>query len=360
MKLMTFEVQTALGRFCRLGALVNLSGSYEPPVVVDLNAAHTLLLAEDGEPQPKRLADVELPSDMRQFIEMGDRALDAAGLVLECCRRGGFEETEGINGEQLVFSLEEITWKPPLANPPMMRDFLAFETHTKAGFDRRKQPMPEAWYQLPVYYKGNPNRLIGHQEAVVWPKYTAKLDFELELACIIGKQGQDVAVNTAASHIFGYAIMNDFSARDIQAAETTCRLGPAKGKDFATAIGPYIVTADEVGNPRNLMMTARLNGKEITSGNSGTSHWTFEQMIAYVSNEEILYPGDILCSGTVGNGCGWELGIWLQPGDQIELEIENIGILQNRVVTHPGFEVPEKFDPETLGLGLRPQEGVMS
>jgi 2-keto-4-pentenoate hydratase/2-oxohepta-3-ene-1,7-dioic acid hydratase in catechol pathway len=128
--------------------------------------------------------------------------------------------------------------------------------------------------------------------------------------------------------------MNDFSARDIQMEEMTCRLGPAKGKDFGTAIGPYLVTADEVGDPRNLKMTARINGEVWSEGNSGTSHWSFEQMLAHLSNEETIHPGDVIGSGTVGRGCGMELDRYLNPGDVVELEIEKLGVLRNRIITH--------------------------
>jgi 2-keto-4-pentenoate hydratase/2-oxohepta-3-ene-1,7-dioic acid hydratase in catechol pathway len=336
MKLVTFEVQTVLGRFQRLGAFMD-------DWVLDLNAAYGWLLAEEGEAQPKRLADVVLPANMRQFLEMGERSFKAANQIVRHLNQTGEGASpealpEGLHGAQLGFSLSEVRLKTPLPEPNMLRDFLAFEVHTKSGYDRRGQPMPEAWYKIPVYYKGNHRALLGPKDYVIWPRYTQKLDYELELACIIGKQGRDIPVEEASQYIFGYAILNDFSARDIQMEEMTCRLGPAKGKDFASAIGPYIVTTDEVGDVRNLNMVARINGEVWSEGNSGTSHWTFEQIIAHVSNEETLYPGDILGSGTVGRGCGLELDRWLQPGDVVELEIEKLGILRNQVVTHEMYE----------------------
>lgn len=324
MKFVTFEVQTVLGRFSRLGILVGNR-------VLDLNAAYARFLFEQGEAQPQRLSAVVLPPDMRSFLEMGNRAMVAAREVMEAYGANLDSLPESLTGGKLAFSLEEVILKTPLPEPNLLRDFLAFEIHTKSGFDRRGQPMPEAWYKLPVYYKGNPRTMIGPDEIVHWPHYTNKLDYELELACIIGKQGKNIPAEKAGDYIFGYAVMNDFSARDIQMEEMTCRLGPAKGKDFGTAIGPYIVTKDEVGDARNLRMTAKINGELWSDGNSGTSHWTFEQMIAHVSMEETLYPGDILGSGTVGRGCGLELDRWLQPGDTVELEIEKLGVLRNRV-----------------------------
>ncbi|HEY9745926.1 MAG TPA: fumarylacetoacetate hydrolase family protein, partial [Oculatellaceae cyanobacterium] len=186
-------------------------------------------------------------------------------------------------------------------------------------------------YKAPVYYKGNPHNVIGPDETVIWPSYSRLMDYELELACIIGKPGRNIPVEKAHEYIAGYAIMNDLSARDAQKHEMLCRLGPAKGKDFATVVGPWLVTADEVKEPRNLRMTAKVNGELWSEGNSGTSHWTFEQMIAHASKEETLYPGEILGSGTVGFGCGLELGRWLQSGDTVELEIDGLGILKTQV-----------------------------
>jgi 2-keto-4-pentenoate hydratase/2-oxohepta-3-ene-1,7-dioic acid hydratase in catechol pathway len=324
MKLATFQVDTVVGRVQRLGAVVNEC------MLIDLNAAYHWLLDQAGEAQPKRLADVILPADMLAFIEMGPRALEAARLVLERFQPG-VPAVTGCLGERLSFALAEVTLLSPLPTPPSLRDFLAFEVHTKSGFDRRGQPMPEAWYKLPVYYKGNPKTFIGHNATVHWPSYTQKLDYELEWACIIGKQGKNIPVDQAEPYIFGYSVLNDFSARDIQAEEMTCRLGPSKGKDFATAMGPWIVTADEIDDPRNLRMQAFINDECWSDGNTGTSHWTWAQKIAHVSLEETVYPGDVLGSGTVGHGCGLELDRWLQPGDEVTLVVEGIGALTNTV-----------------------------
>lgn len=328
MKLLTFEVKTVLGRFSRLGILLGERH------VVDANAAWAWLLAEDGEPEPQRLAGVIAPPDMRRFIEMGDRALDAAREVqarfTELIADG--EVPTGLNGATLVFELADVRLKTPLPNPNMLRDFLAFEEHSQYSYKKRGKPFPNEWYEFPVYYKGNPRTLIGHEEPLLWPSYTERLDYELELVCVLGRHGRDIPAERADDYIFGYSIMDDFSARDIQMKEMRCRLGPAKGKDFATAIGPWIVTKDEIGDVRNLRMTAKINGELWSDGNSGTSHYTFEQMIAHLSMGEPVFPGDILGSGTVGRGCGMELERYLSPGDTVELEIENIGILRNQVV----------------------------
>lgn len=347
MKLTTFEIKTVLGRFSRLGLVleaVGLSNGESAFALIDLNAAYAHYLSEtDNRPQPARWADFLLPPDMRAFLELGEPALqaarDAAAYVsseANVSDAAALSGLVGLAGARLVYLSHEVTLKTPVPNPRMLRDFLTFETHVLNGFKRRNEPVPEAWYRMPVYYKGNPNTLIGPDEDVVWPAYSRLMDYELELACIIGSEGRNIPVEEAHRYIAGYAIMNDFSARDVQKSEMVCRLGPAKAKDFATAVGPWLVTADEIADPRNLRMTARINGDIWSDGNAGDSRWTFPQMIAHVSREETLYPGDILASGTVGFGCGLELERWLQPGDTVELEITGLGVLRNRILASAG------------------------
>ena len=220
----------------------------------------------------------------------------------------------------------------PLPNPPSLRDFIAFEDHIAATSKKRGQPVPPEWYKAPVYYKGNHRTIIGPDENLPWPLDTTKLDYELELACVIGCKGKDIAEREAHDFIAGYTIMNDFSARDIQFQEMACRLGPAKGKDFATALGPCLVTPDEITDLSALTMLARVNGEEWSRGRFGTIHWSFSQMIAHVSRGEMIYPGDVFGSGTVEGGCGLEMDRYLKPGDVVELEIQPIGVLRTRVV----------------------------
>ena len=197
--------------------------------------------------------------------------------------------------------------------------------------ERRGQPIPPEWYKAPVYYKGNHRTIIGPDEDLPWPLDTTKLDYELELACVIGSKGRDISEQDAHHYIAGYTIMNDFSARDIQFQEMACRLGPAKGKDFATALGPSLVTPDDITDLGALTMVARVNGEEWSRGCFGTIHWSFSQMIEHVSQDECIYPGDLFGSGTVGGGCGLELDRYLQPGDVVELEIQPIGILRTTI-----------------------------
>ena len=212
-----------------------------------------------------------------------------------------------------------------------LKDFLAFEVHLSNARKRNNMEIPPAWYELPVYYKGNHRTLGGHDEFVYWPRFSEQMDYELELACIIGKEGIDIPVEHADQYIGGYCIMNDWSARDIQMKEMSVGLGPAKGKDFATSMGPWLVTPDEF-DPATARMVARVNGEVWSDGQYSTVHWSFAQMLAHVSMDEAVYPGDVFGSGTVGFGCGLEHGRWLQPGNLVELEITGLGVLRNRLV----------------------------
>jgi 2-keto-4-pentenoate hydratase/2-oxohepta-3-ene-1,7-dioic acid hydratase in catechol pathway len=327
MKLCTFEIKTVLGRFQRLGAVLEEG-------ILDLNSACAWYFAKRGEEQPSRLADAYVPSDMLRLLQGGHNSMAMAMTMVdkyEDARRRR-ETMAGPNEETLLFNTNEVTMKAPLPVPASMRDFYAFEQHVKKGFEKRGEPMPQEWYEMPVYYKGAHWSIIGPDEDVHWPRFTEKFDYELELAIVIFKRGRNIAERDARQHIAGYTIMNDFSARDIQKREMKVRLGPAKGKDFATAIGPVLVTPDEIGDPYNLTMTARVNGEVWSQGNSGSIYHKFEKMIAFASMEETLQPGDLIGSGTVGTGCGLELDRWVKPGDVIELEIEKIGVLRNKVV----------------------------
>ena len=318
MKLATFEVSTVLGRHQRLGAVTGAG-------VVDLNFAYAALLQQRGERRPGIAANALLPPNMLEFLEAGalDRGQEAVTAV--------HQFNDGPNGETLIYPLEEIRLLTPLPNPRSLRDFYVFETHVKTGFAKRGEPMPAEWYQLPVYYKSGHHNIIGTGADVLWPSFTKRFDYELELAAVIGKRGTNVPVSAAREYIAGYMVMNDFSARDIQKREMQVRLGPAKGKDWCTALGPYVVTADEVPNPYNLKMTARVNGELWSQGSSADMHYTFEQMIAFLTEDDTIYPGDVIGSGTVGTGCGLELDRWVQPGNRIVLEIESLGKLENRV-----------------------------
>jgi len=327
MKLCTFELATPIGRVQRIGAVVGEN-------IVDINFAVAWRLARKGEAQPGRIARAIAPPSMVKFIEGGDSALAHAGgavdMVLEELKKG--DVPVGSNGESIVHALKSVTMKTPITRPVMLRDYYSFEQHVTTMFKRRNDTVPPAWYELPVSHKQNPRSVIGTGQDVHWPSFTEKFDYELEIAIVTGKQGSNIAEADAREYIFGYVVMNDFSARDMQMKEMACRMGPAKGKDFATALGPWIVTKDEIADPYKLRMTATINGEIWSDNNTSTMHHSFEKMIAFTSMDETILPGEVWGSGTVGKGCGAELERWLKPGDLMELEIEGIGVLSNRVV----------------------------
>lgn len=242
------------------------------------------------------------------------------------------------DGEDLsneIFSIDDVQLLAPFTHPMSLRDFGVFKTHMDAASRITGKEISHEWYKLPNYYRGStsPASIAGHEAIVTWPNYTEKLDFELEWGIYIGKTGKNIPIEEADDYIAGFTIYNDISARDIQFRHMTLSLGPAKGKDFdnSNIMGPCLVTPDEIGDPYNLKMTARVNGEVWSEGTTADMYYSFAEMISFVSQSETLFPGEFLGSGTVGMGCGWELDRWIQPGDVIELEVEKIGILRNRI-----------------------------
>ena len=227
----------------------------------------------------------------------------------------------------------------PLPRPTQFCDSMCFFGHIEGCARARLAPgavfeLPSVYLQQPVYYIGNRMNVSAPGEDVHWPAYSKLMDFELELACVIGTRCRDLTVANALDHVFGFTIFNDFSARDTQAIEMQGLLGPAKGKHFdgANVFGPCVVTRDEIGDPQKLRMQARVNGQTWCDSSSETMNWTFAELLAHISAGETLYPGEIIASGTVGGGCGLEHSRFLRYGDTVELEIEKIGVLRNRVV----------------------------
>lgn len=262
-----------------------------------------------------------LPSDMLTFIQGGDKHLKIASELIKTLPSDG------------AISVNEVQIKAPLLNPPSLKDFFAFEAHAKAGAKRRGVELLKEWYEIPAYYKGNHRQIFGLDDEIKWPFYTRKLDFECEIACVIGKAGKDIPIEKAEEHIFGYMIFNDFSARDIQKKEMSLLMGPAKSKDFANSFGPYLVTKDEIDSTKDLQMTVKVNGEVWSQGSFGDQYWGFPIMISHVSQEENIFPGDILGSGTFYKGCGLDLDRWIKEGDVIELEVGKLGVLRNKIGT---------------------------
>ncbi len=218
--------------------------------------------------------------------------------------------------------------------PRSLRDFLAFEGHLKNAYARLGREIPDEWYAVPAYYKGMPDTVIGPEDEVPWPAWTDKLDHELELAAVIGAGGRDLTAADAPTAIFGYTIWNDLSARDVQARELPVGMGPGKAKDWdgSNVLGPCIVTPDEL-DLATARMQVRVNGEVWGQDTPASMHHTFADMIAYVSQGQTLHAGEVLGSGTAAGGSGLELDRWLAPGDVVELEVDGIGILRNRIAT---------------------------
>ena len=294
MKLITFTFKQS--KETSLGALIG-------DKVIDLHLA----------------SDKKIPPSMLSLIEGGEELLK---LTREICNKP--QTTH-------IYSLNDIQLKSPLLNPPSLKDFFAFEEHAKAGAKRRNEELPKEWYEIPAYYKGNHRAIFGPEDEILWPYYTKKLDFECEIACVIGKKGINIPLEDAEKYIFGYMIFNDFSARDIQKKEMALRMGPGKGKDFANSFGPYLVTKDEVDPKKDFSMQVKVNGEIWTEGHFKDQYWGFPLMVSHISQEETIYPGDILGSGTFYKGCGLDLDRWIQSGNTIELEVSKLGILRNKI-----------------------------
>jgi fumarylacetoacetate (FAA) hydrolase len=228
----------------------------------------------------------------------------------------------------------------PLPRPRSFRDFYAYEQHVADAYAKRNRPVPPAWYELPVFFYQNPINMFGPDAAIPFPAMSAQLDFELEIAAVIGKAGRDIPEAAAWSHVAGLTILNDWSARDLQRREMSVGLGPAKAKDFATSVGPSIVTLNELApwlrNDRHqLRATITINDDEIAVTNAGDNHWTIPEMLAFASRGVELQPGDLIALGTMARGCLLELGEathpWLQPGDEVVLDVDGLGRLRNMI-----------------------------
>jgi len=247
----------------------------------------------------------------------GDTVVQLAAQTLQSFFTGG-----GTARHHAEYALADVELRAPVLHPPSVRDFYAFEQHVKTARASRGLDVPAEWYELPVFYFSNPAAIYGPGDEIPRPPETNELDYELEVAAIIGAEGR----------IGGFTIMNDFSARDLQRAEMKVGLGPAKGKDFATSLGPIVVTPDEFDGADGTMV-ARVNGEERSRGELGDMHHSWEAIVAQAARNTRLLAGDVLGSGTVGTGCILELGDgrWLEPGDVVELEVEGIGVLRNTV-----------------------------
>ena len=247
----------------------------------------------------------------------GDRVIQLAAQTLQSYFTGG-----GTAREHAEYALADVDLRPPVLHPPNVRDFMAFEEHVKTARAKRGLEVPPAWYEIPVFYFSNAAGIYGPEDEVPYPEGTEALDYELEVAAVIGADGA----------IGGFTVMNDWSARDLQLKEMTLGLGPAKGKDFATSLGPVVVTPDEFDGSAGEMV-ARVNGEERSRGNLSSLYHPWPRILEQAARNTRLLPGEVIGSGTVGSGCILEHGDgrWLQRGDVVELEVEGIGVLRNTV-----------------------------
>ena len=325
MKLATFSVERGAGAGSnapatpgsreRIGAVVDSD-------VVDLQAAHELL---HGAPS------VHLAS-MLALLDGGEPALAAARRLAEAAPRASLRQ------------LDDVRLLAPLPRPRQIRDFLCFEEHLHNVVEQMRRRgaagalgIAPIWYEQPVYYTANALAVVGPDAEVTWPPYSESMDYELELALVIGREGKDIPREQALSYAFGLTILNDLSARDAQMRVMPAGLGPGIGKDFdgGNVLGPWITTLDELGDPQALAMEVRVNGERWGGGSSSSMHHDFASMIEHVSRGSTLFPGEVLASGTVGTGCAFEIGRELSDGDLIELEVERIGVLRTRVRRGP-------------------------
>jgi fumarylacetoacetate (FAA) hydrolase len=328
MRYVTFSLKDDPG-LPRWGAMVG-------DTVLDLQLAQEWArLEHDLQAEP-------LPESLLELIYAGADRWPLAQRIVDLVQGEDPTRLHADGEHPLGWSLNQVQLQAPLPRPASLRDFYAFEGHVARSNANRGREVPPAWYEIPVFYYSNPAATYGHDHTLPYPSYSQALDYELEVACVIGSVSRDVKAEQAEAVIFGYMIFNDWSARDEQRREMSVGLGPAKGKDFASSFGPWLVTSDELagrasGRPGvyDLQMIARVNQEQRSQGNLADIHYSFGEMIARASADVYLMPGDVIGSGTVATGCLLELtqgkGPWLQPGDVVEMEVDCLGVLRNTI-----------------------------
>ena len=322
-----WRLAAALGAEAKPTQWLDLEVARRRANAANTNLAHDRVLFR----QPITTLDDHLARGLR---------VDALGELFD-----GFEPRTDPNDDDAVLMHGDLRFGPPVLRPPAFRDFYAFERHVATMWQRRGAEVPEAWYRLPIFYFSNTSEIRGPEDPVWAPKGSNELDYELEVGALVDTPAYNLTPERAEEAIGGYFVLNDWSARDLQRDETTVRLGPAKGKDFATSIGPWLVTPDELADKRsgkgyNVAMTADVGDVRTSSGTWSDIAFSFGEMLARACADVHVRPGEILGSGTVGGGCLLEikdeaLGRWLQPGDTVSLVIESLGTLSNPVVGRP-------------------------
>lgn len=303
--------------------------------VIDLRAAEIMRLEAQGvsKKAAQRYASVIFPESMSEAISLGQIFLDSAAEAAEKF------------GDDASLPIDGIRWGAA-CDPSVVRDGLTFTKHIRQFHEKMGITPTPALLEVPGYFKGSPWTVIGHEAEVPWIERANRMDYELEIGWVIGKTAHNVTPENARSYLFGITIFNDFSARDLQGNEFVIGMGPTKSKDFAYGIGPWITTIDEFSRLDNIRMSVRVNGETWGEGDTSEMLWTPEELIAYVSLGDYVQPGDVIGSGTMGNGSALELGKSLEPGDIVELEIEGVGVLRNRMgQPETGTWWPQKRKP---------------
>jgi len=315
--------------------------SSAPAAWIDLEIARRRAAAADPNLAHDRVLFRQPVTTLDDHLGRGLRVEALAELV------EGFAPRGDAAADDALLEPADLVFGPPILRPPSLRDFYAFEGHVRTMWERRGGEVPEAWYRLPIFYFSNVSEIRGPDEPVWAPAGSAELDYELEVAALVDTPVANLAEERGEEAIGGYTILNDWSARDLQREETAVRLGPAKGKDFASSIGPWLVTPDELAGLRaagasgpDLAMTAEVNGAETSRGRWPDARFSFGAMVARASADVRLRPGDLLGSGTVGTGCLLEirddtLGRYLLPGDEVVLRIDRLGALRTPIVERP-------------------------
>jgi 2-keto-4-pentenoate hydratase/2-oxohepta-3-ene-1,7-dioic acid hydratase in catechol pathway len=299
--------------------------SPEQSRVVDLAAAESLRLQRHGATATaaRRLSAALFPSSMSAAIALGGQFVDAAAGAAQAA------------GDDASLPIDEVRWAAAL-DPPVIRDSLTFPLHMKQFGERLGAGPPSAqFFKTPGYFKGSTGVVYGHDAEIPYPGFAEQIDYELELGYVVGASGRNLTPEEAQRALFGLTVFNDFSARDIQGREMGMGMGPQKSKDFAYGIGPWITTIDELPALDALSVRASVNGEQWATGTTEGAIYSAAELIAYVSIADRLQPGDIIGSGTVGNGSALELGRHLRPGDVVELEVEGVGALRTRFSAAP-------------------------
>jgi 2-keto-4-pentenoate hydratase/2-oxohepta-3-ene-1,7-dioic acid hydratase in catechol pathway len=318
MKLVTFEVATPVGPMERLGALID---GDETGRIADLTAACAAWLGrETDEPTPRELAELRCPPDMIDWLRGAHKSREAAERAVAYATANATEA--GLDGERLIYARDEVRLLAPIPRPNSLRDFLTYEEHmTKADVPFEKT---EHWYRTPPYYKGACDSITGPEDPIPWPYYTERLDLELEIGIVVGREGSNLTVEEARDHIAGYTILVDSSCRDGYGRET---LGPTKRKDFNTALGPCLVTADAI-DIGDAACSISVDGEVWFEGSTGAPRsFLPEHLVAYASDNETVLPGDVIGTGTVGFGCSMDLHKWIKLGQTATFTIDGIGAM---------------------------------